>query len=93
MSRMPLRSVSAVAVALLLFAGLAACGKKSDLEPPEGEKHLYTYPSAYPDPATVIPTEDPAASSRRSEAAPATQLSPFPSDRQRTTTYGPATVQ
>ena len=91
MRRVRVRSACVAAMAVLLLAGLSACGKKAGLEPPEGEKHLYTYPGTYPDPATVLPTEDPAtAPTTRSGPAPATQLSPFPSDRRRTTTYGPA---
>ena len=87
----PVRFACGAAMAVLLLVGLSACGKKAGLEPPEGEEHLYTYPATYPDPATVLPQEDPAATpATRTGPAPATQLSPFPSDRRRTTTYGPA---
>lgn len=42
---------------LLLFAALAlaACGKKADLRPPDGEAAAYTYPQPYPDPPGVVP--------------------------------------
>ena len=40
-----------VAAAILL----GACGKKSDLSPPEGQEDAYTHPRIYP----AVPRQDP----------------------------------
>ncbi|RMD63368.1 MAG: hypothetical protein D6826_05095 [Alphaproteobacteria bacterium] len=82
-----------LALAGLVVAAIAACGKRSELAPPEGEESRYTYPRPYPDPASVLPPDE-------SESAPASRevpttagdLSPFP-DSRRTTTYGQPPVQ
>ena len=71
-----------VAAAILL----GACGKKSNLSPPEGREAAYTHPRIYP----AVPTQP-------SGAAPAPRaleprrdpLSPFPDSRTSPTkTYG-----
>jgi len=38
-----------------LVLGVAACGKKGNPKPPEGEASQYTYPQPYPAPKTVVP--------------------------------------
>lgn len=43
---------------ILALVGLAAaCGRKGDPEPPEGEEARYTFPGRYADPATQVPTD------------------------------------
>ena len=76
-------------VCALLAAGLllGACGKKSNLSPPDGQEESYTYPRIYPSvpnqpsgraappPRDLDPRQDP--------------LSPFPDSRTSPTkTYG-----
>jgi len=41
-----LRPILAVALALALALGVAACGKKARLDPPDGDKS--SYPKVYP---------------------------------------------
>jgi predicted small lipoprotein YifL len=41
-----IRRIILVMLTLALAAGISACGKKSDLEPPPGEKS--EYPRTYP---------------------------------------------
>ena len=53
--------VLAVVMTALLVA-LSACGRKGAPKPPEGTESAYTYPQAYPEPATAGPVpqgEDP----------------------------------
>lgn len=66
------------------LAGLAGCGKKGGLEPPEGEEDLYTYPRTYPKPSSQVPgiNKDRA----RQNTAP-DNISIFPDDRTKTKTY------
>ncbi|GAB4228051.1 MAG: hypothetical protein Tsb0032_34710 [Kiloniellaceae bacterium] len=54
MSR-PLRVLMTATLASGLLFGVAACGKKGSPKPPEGQESEYTYPQAYPAPATVVP--------------------------------------
>lgn len=84
-----LRAVLCLVLAgLIAGAGLAACGKRGSLEPPEGEEGAYTYPRFYPAPSTVLPPEEPEARPRSRQApSHAGDLSPFPQERE-TTTYG-----
>lgn len=53
-ARIP-RLLLTAAVFAALLAGLTACGKKGSPRPPEGQESEYTYPHAYPAPATVTP--------------------------------------
>jgi len=77
-----------VAAVALVLAALGACGKRADLEPPPGEESRYTYPRAYPDPASVLPPGTGEATSRSREVpSHAGNISPIPGGR-RTTTYG-----
>lgn len=94
MGRFTGRSLILLLTAFLLAGALTACGKKSDVAPPEGEGASYTYPRVYPAPASVLPgAED--EETPRSRAAPvrAGGLTPFPSDTQTKTTYGSGAVQ
>lgn len=53
--------VLAVVMTALLVA-LGACGRKGSPKPPEGRESAYTYPQAYPEPASTGPVpegEDP----------------------------------
>lgn len=80
-------------VAAALAVSLGACGKRGKLEAPPGEESRYTYPRAYPDPASVLPPETGEATPRSREApSHAGDISPIPSGR-RTTTYGQPPVQ
>jgi len=80
-TRAALRLLLAAAVAAPLALGLGACGKKGSPKPPEGEESQYTYPQAYPDPATVVPNGN----NQAEEAGP---LSIFTNDsRTRTKSY------
>lgn len=82
-----LLAVAAVAVAL------SACGKKADLVPPDGEEASYTYPRAYPNPDSVLPSTDKKSEPPARPAPPfAGGLSPFPKNRT-TTTYQSAPPQ
>ncbi|MEX1306381.1 MAG: hypothetical protein WEA84_14600 [Rhodovibrionaceae bacterium] len=48
--------MAGTAVVLLLAAlALAACGKKADIRPPDGEEAAYSYPQPYPAPRSVVP--------------------------------------
>jgi len=51
------RRVTRISAALLLVSALAlvACGRKGDLEPPEGEKSAYPGLGTYPAPDSVVP--------------------------------------
>lgn len=49
------RAVLAAVLATALLGALGACGKTAALRPPDGEAAAYTWPRAYPDPATVRP--------------------------------------
>ncbi len=79
-------------LALILVAGLAACGKEGRPSAPEGEESLYTYPQVYPQPASVLPQEEEAL---KTGAAPthAGGIGGFPSDRGSTTTYDSGPIQ
>jgi len=48
-----------ILAALLLVSALAlaACGRKGDLLPPEGEKNAYTGLGTYPAPDSVVPQD------------------------------------
>ena len=95
MRRPPARSLWCAALAVVLIAGgTAACGKRGGLKAPEGEEGRYTYPSNYPDPASVLPQAAPAAVPPAPAApSPAGDITTFPEDRRRTKTYGPVIVQ
>ena len=49
------RPLRTAALLLLAALALAACGKKADLRPPDGEEAAYTYPQPYPNPRGVVP--------------------------------------
>jgi hypothetical protein len=53
-ARLP-RLLAAALLAIPLATGLAACGKKGQPKPPEGQESAYTYPQPYPAPKTVVP--------------------------------------
>jgi predicted small lipoprotein YifL len=46
-----------IACLLILPLLLGACGRKGDLQPPEGEKSAYTGLGTYPAPDSVVPQE------------------------------------
>ena len=73
-----------IVLSLMAAAGLAGCGKKGDLEPPEGEEDLYTYPRTYPKPSSQVPgiNKDRA----RQNTTPG-NISIFPDSRTKTKTY------
>lgn len=83
---------AAVLALVVLAIGLAACGKRGNLEPPKGEEKAYSYPLFYPAPDTVVPsaelqTEEEPFLEREPGDRP---LSPMPSpfdDRTRSETY------
>lgn len=84
-----------LAALLALAVALAACGKKGDLRPPDGEDAAYTYPKFYPDPKTV--EGEPGAPASREEAEEnleqeadevGIQRSPLLPSRTTTQTYG-----
>jgi predicted small lipoprotein YifL len=75
-------------IVIALLATLAACGKKSGLDPPDGTTASYTYPKLYPNPASVLPeSETPSKTQKRLPPPFAGDLSPLPNDRAPTTTY------
>jgi len=83
--RAVLRAVSAAVLAAALLGTLGACGKKAGLRPPDGEAAAYTWPRAYPDPATVRPektaekeTETTRTPSREQAPAHASDITTFP---------------
>ena len=75
----------ALAAAAIL---LGACGKKSNLSPPEGREAAYTHPRIYP----AVPTRPSGAApapARRASEPRRDPLSPFPDSRTSPTkTYG-----
>ena len=77
-----------ILIAATLLATLAACGKKSGLDPPDGATVNYTYPQVYPVPDSVLPsdTETPSETTQQLPPPTASDLSPFPTGRT-TTTY------
>ena len=82
-----LLGLCALAAAAIL---LGACGKKSDLSPPEGREAAYTHPRIYPAvptrPSGAAPAPAPA---RRASEPRRDPLSPFPDSRTSPTkTYG-----
>lgn len=56
---------AALALSVAVAAGVAACGKRGDLEAPKGT----VYPRAYPAPETMVPPEDPGAETPETEGA------------------------
>ncbi len=40
---------------ILAALALAACGKKAEVRPPDGEEAAYSYPQPYPAPRSVVP--------------------------------------
>ena len=81
-------------IAAALVVTLAACGKKSNLVPPDDSTASYTYPRQYPTPDTGLPdTEKPSKAKDRPPPPHAGGLSPFPVDRTTTTTYQSAPSQ
>jgi predicted small lipoprotein YifL len=48
--------ISTVLLLAVVFA-LSACGRKGDLQPPEGEKSAYTGLGTYPAPDSVVPQD------------------------------------
>jgi hypothetical protein len=91
------RTVLVAALALLVLApGLLACGKRSPLKPPAGQESGYSYPRAYPTPASVLPSGASAVEAddeagAEDKAGEGRKLSPIPpsSSRTKTSTYGP----
>jgi len=47
----------ALIAAVILALALGACGRKGDIDPPEGQESEYTYPQVYPAPSSVLPEE------------------------------------
>ncbi len=79
--------------AAALTATLAACGKKSALEPPENAQVPYTYPKQYPSPGTVLPSTEEEKKMPERPPPHAGGLTPFPTDRSTTTIYQSAPTQ
>ena len=68
-----IKTLILAAVAAALMGGLAACGKKAGLRPPEENAADYTYPNVYPPPESVLPqgsVEDEAADADEGAPAP-----------------------
>ncbi len=88
MSRARVRAALCLAAAaLVLGAGLGACGKRGGPRPPEGEESRYTYPRTYPHPRSVLPSEEEGETVPGESPAHAGDISTFPKPRSRTT-YG-----
>lgn len=87
------RRVALGALALVVASGLAACGKRADLRPPEEAAAAYTWPEVYPKPETVLPRErrDMGYDSRQRPPS-AGDLTTYPDDRRRAT-YGSPPVR
>ena len=88
-----MRSARKASLAAALVLALAACGKQGTLRAPDGEEGTYTYPRAYPNPATVVPSDDPgqaptARPRSREVLEGAGDISVFPNNRRTRTTYG-----
>ena len=90
------RALPLAAAFLALAVALGACGKRGGLRAPDDATDAYTYPRAYPNPATVLPSGlpsgrpagEPAATPGTREVLPGDRDdSPF-SDPRRKTTYG-----
>ncbi|WP_282607444.1 lipoprotein [Pelagibius sp. Alg239-R121] len=73
-----------VVLTLVAAAGLAGCGKKGDLAPPEGEEDLYTYPGTYPKPSSQVPGVN---KERTPQNTTPDNISIFPDSRTKTKTY------
>jgi len=75
------RGLYLAALCAALFAAVAACGKRGDLKAPKGEEAAYTWPQAYPNPATVRPEKNAGngqVPSREQAPTHATDITPFP---------------
>ena len=84
-SAMSVLGLCALAAAAIL---LGACGKKSNLSPPEGREDAYTHPRIYPA-APPRPSGAAPAPAPRASEPPRDPLSPFPDSRTSPTkTYG-----
>lgn len=61
-----------ITAAFLLVLGLilGACGRKGDLQPPEGEKGAYTGLGTYPAPESVVPQAGESSAVPEAEAEP-----------------------
>ena len=77
---------------LLLAAALSGCGKKGRPRPPEGEESSYTFPGAYPNPASVLPGVEAEANKSRRVPVHASGITTFPAASRTKTTYGSGTV-
>ena len=51
-------TANSVVVLFVLALVVGACGRKDGLQPPEGEKSVYTGLGTYPAPDSVVPQED-----------------------------------
>lgn len=71
-------------VGLISALGLAGCGKKGKLSPPEGEEALYTHPQVYPKPSSQVPGWD---DEKPRQDTVSDDISIFPDDRTKTKTY------
>ena len=81
-------------IAVVLAVSVAACGKKSALEPPDDTAASYTYPRTYPNPSSIQSGADEETKPKARPAPPhAGGLSPFPVDRTTTTIYRSGTPQ
>ena len=77
-------------ILLALAAGLllGACGKKGAPGAPPGREAEFTYPRAYPAPASVVPPLPDSAETEKKAEPDRPSLSPGPYERRKTTTYG-----
>ncbi|MDJ0608446.1 MAG: hypothetical protein QNJ67_05675 [Kiloniellales bacterium] len=83
----------ALAALLLAAVLLGACGKKGNVRPPEDEAGAYTFPRAYPAPASVLPAGDeeklqPSPEPRLKRERRERRLSPFPRSPERVENFG-----
>lgn len=71
-------------IGLISALGLAGCGKKGKLSPPEGEEDLYTHPQVYPKPSSQVPGWD---DDKPRQDTASDNISIFPGERTKTKTY------
>jgi hypothetical protein len=86
----PARPVSgaillALAATALLLGG---CGKKGPPGAPPGREAEFTYPHAYPAPASAVPPLPDSAEAEKKAEPDRPSLTPGPYERRKTTTYG-----
>ena len=88
MSRPGRPAVRGILLALAAAVLLGACGKKGSPGAPPGREAEFTYPRAYPAPASVVPPLSGSVETEKTAEPDRPSLSPGPYERRKTTTYG-----